>query len=172
MRLLRFLPVFLLTITGCGYHTVGSAVHLPSNVHTLAIPTFQNSTQSYHAELAFTQAVIREFTNRTPYSIANSEKPGAADATIHGTVTRFDIIPLTYNSKTGQSSSFLITVDAHVSVTDRNNRVLYENKAYEFRQQYQTSMDLKSFIQEDPAAVQRLSRDFAQALVSDILESF
>jgi hypothetical protein len=172
MRLFRFFPVFLLASTGCGYHTAGSAVHLPKNVHTLAVPTFQNTTQSYHAEIAFTQAVIREFTNRTPYSIANADRADAADATVHGTVTRFDIIPLTYNSKTGQSSSFLITVDAHVSVTDRDNRVLYENKAYQFRQQYQTTMDLTSFIQEDPAAVQRLSRDFAQALVSDILESF
>jgi outer membrane lipopolysaccharide assembly protein LptE/RlpB len=164
--------VFVLALTGCGYHTVGSGAHLPANVHTLAVPTFQNSTQSYHTETAFTQAVIREFTNRTPYSIANSEKPGTVDATVHGTVTRFDIIPLTYNSKTGQSSSFLITIDAQVSVIDRDNRVLYQNKGYEFRQQYQTSMDLTSFIQEDPAAVQRLSRDFAQALVSDILEAF
>ena len=55
---------------------------------------------------------------------------------------------------------------------DRDKRVLYENKSYSFRQQYQTTQDLVSFIQEDPAAVQRLSRDFAQALVSDILESF
>jgi hypothetical protein len=59
-----------------------------------------------------------------------------------------------------------------VKVLDRNKRVLYENTHYTFRQQYQTTQDLVSFIQEDPAAVQRLSRDFAQALVSDILESF
>jgi outer membrane lipopolysaccharide assembly protein LptE/RlpB len=174
MRSLRLSPlaVAILILAGCGYHTVGSAVHLPSGVHTLAVPTFQNSTQSYHTEVAFTQAVIREFTSRTPYTISNSDKASAADATVHGTVTRFDIIPLTYNSTTGQSSSFLITIDARVSVTDRDNRVIYENKGYEFRQQYQTTMDLTSFIQEDPAAVQRLSRDFAQALVSDILESF
>jgi hypothetical protein len=174
MRSLRLSPlaVAILILAGCGYHTVGSAVHLPSGVHTLAVPTFQNSTQSYHTEVAFTQAVIREFTSRTPYRISYSDKSCAADATVHGTVTRFDIIPLTYNSTTGQSSSFLITIDARVSVTDRDNRLIYENKGYEFRQQYQTTMDLTSFIQEDPAAVQRLSRDFAQALVSDILESF
>ena len=59
-----------------------------------------------------------------------------------------------------------------MKVLDRDKRVLYENKTYSFRQQYQTTQDLVSFIQEDPAAVQRLSRDFAQGLVSDILESF
>ncbi len=165
------LAILALALVGCGYHPAGSATHLPSTVHTVAIPTFQNSTQSYHTEVAFTQAVIREFTNRTPYSIASTEQ-GEPDATVHGTVTRFDIIPLTYNSKTGQSSSFLITINAQVSVTDRDHRVLYQNNGYQFRQQYQTSTDLASFIQEDPAAVQRLSRDFAQALVSDILDSF
>ena len=50
--------------------------------------------------------------------------------------------------------------------------MLYENKNYTFRQQYQTTTDLTSFVQEDPAAVARLSRDFAQALVSDMLDSF
>jgi hypothetical protein len=41
-----------------------------------------------------------------------------------------------------------------------------------FHEQFETTTDLASFIEEDSPAVQRLSRDFAQALVSDILESF
>jgi hypothetical protein len=41
-----------------------------------------------------------------------------------------------------------------------------------FRQQYETTQDLVTFIQEDNPAVQRLARDFAQSVVSDILESF
>ena len=41
-----------------------------------------------------------------------------------------------------------------------------------FHEQFETTTDLASFIEEDSPAVERLSRDFAQALVSDILESF
>ena len=164
----------LLALTGCGYHTVGSAVHLPDATHTIAVPVFDNATQSYHTELAFTQAVIRELTSRTKYSIVNSEGPtnAEADATIHGKITAFTIIPLTYNSQTGQSASFLVTVTAMVHVNDRNGRLLYENNHYTFRQQYETTTDLTTFIQEDPAAVSRLSHDFAQSLVGDMLESF
>jgi outer membrane lipopolysaccharide assembly protein LptE/RlpB len=114
--------------------------------------------------------VIHELTGRTPYSIVNDA--ASADAVVKGTITRFDILPLTYNSQTGQSSSFLITIAARVTVIDRDGRVLYKNDGYMFRQQYQTTQDLTSFIQEDPAAVRRLSRDFAQSLVSDILDSF
>lgn len=156
--------------TGCGYHAGGSATHLPGSVHSVAVPVFQNATQSYHTEAEFTQAVIHELTGRTPYSIVNDV--GSADAVVKGTIMRFDIIPLTYNSQTGQSSSFLITILARVAVIDRDNRVLYRNDEYLFRQQYQTTQDVTSFIQEDPAAVRRLSKDFAQSLVSDILNSF
>lgn len=157
-------------VVGCGYHVAASAAHLPKSVHTIAVPIFENDTQSYHTEVQFTEAVLRELTGRTPYSVANS--PEGADAVVRGTITKFDILPLTYNSETGQSSSFLITIQARVTVLDRDHRVLYKNDGYMFRQQYQTTQDLTSFIQEDPAAVRRLSRDFAQSLVSDILDSF
>jgi outer membrane lipopolysaccharide assembly protein LptE/RlpB len=159
-------------LTGCGYHAVNSAVHLPKTVHTLAVPTFANHTQSFHTEVSFTNAVIREFTSRTPYKVLATDNPDAGDAVVEGAIDKFEVIPLTYNIQTGQSSSYLITIGASVKVLDSDKRMLYENKKYSFRQQYQTTQDLVSFIQEDPAAIQRLSRDFAQALVSDILESF
>jgi outer membrane lipopolysaccharide assembly protein LptE/RlpB len=165
------LSALLLFVSGCGYHTVGSAAHLPSTVNTLAIPVFQNTTQSYHLEVDFTQAVVKEFSSRTPYHLT-SKNDGDADATLDGTITSYQVIPLTYNSQTGQSSSFLITVRARILLTDRNHKTLYQNSNYLFRQQYETTQDLVTFIQEDPAAMQRLSRDFAHAVVSDILESF
>lgn len=164
--------VLIFALAGCGYHSVNSAVHLPKTVHTLAVPTFVNHSQSYHTEVAFTNAVVREFTSRTPYKVFATDKPDVGDAVLEGSINTFQVIPLTYNIQTGQSSSYLITIGASVKVLDRDKRLLYENKTYTFRQQYQTTQDLVSFIQEDPAAVQRLSRDFAQALVSDILESF
>jgi hypothetical protein len=41
-----------------------------------------------------------------------------------------------------------------------------------FRQQYQSTTDLPTFIQENPAAIERLSRAFARQLVGDVLEGF
>ena len=162
-----------LTLTGCGYHTAGSAGHLPDTTHSMAVPVFENVTQSYHTELAFTQAVIRELTSRTKYSIVNSDGPtdADADATVHGKILTFQIVPLIYNSQTGQSSSFVITIAASVHVNDREGRLLYENKNFLFREQYETTTDPTTFIQEDPAAVARISRDFARTLVSNMLES-
>lgn len=166
-----FLLGCLAALGGCGYHTVGAAAHLPQTVRTLAVPVFKNDTQSYHTEVLFTQAVIKELSSRTPYRLIAGRSPDA-DATLDGTITSFRVTPLTYNSKTGQSSSFLITIRANVKVVDRKGRVLYQNPTYLFRQQYETTQDLVTFIQEDGPAEQRLARDFAQSVVSDMLESF
>jgi outer membrane lipopolysaccharide assembly protein LptE/RlpB len=166
-------------VSGCGYHTLGSAAHLPDAVHTLAVPVFKNKTQSYHTEIAMTQAVIREFTDRTRLTVATEAGDGA-DATVDGTIISESVQPLTYRTETttvtGQTtsvtSSFLVTINVNVLVTDRDRRVLYQHTNYVFHEQFETTADVTSFIEEDTPAVQRLSRDFAQALVSDILESF
>jgi hypothetical protein len=95
---------------------------------------------------------------------------GNPDVVLHGTILKQTVAPLTYNTSTQQSSSFLITVVVSVTLTDRDGKVLFENKNYVFRQQYQSTTDLPTFLDESPAAVERLSRDFARALVADVLE--
>ena len=40
--------------TGCGYHTAGSAVRLPENVKTIAVPAFTNVTTTYRIEQMLT----------------------------------------------------------------------------------------------------------------------
>ncbi len=161
----------LLAVTGCNYHRVDSAVHLPETVHTLAIPSFRNNTQSYHTQAVFTQAVIHEFTSRTSYRIVSGED-ASADATLRGTITSFQIIPLTYDNSTGQTSSYLVTIITRLELVDPHGKVIWQNPSYMFRQQYEQIQDLASFIQEDSAATHRLAQEFASAAVADILESF
>jgi hypothetical protein len=160
----------LLAPTGCGYHTLGSAAHLPPNVHTLSIPVFATKTEAYHTETLVTNAVIREFAARTKLRVTLSTS-GDYDAVLHGSILQQTVLPLTYNSETQQSSSFLITIVASVTLTGQDGRVLYENENYVFRQQYQSTTNLPTFLDESPAAEERLSREFARALVSDVLES-
>lgn len=156
-------------ISGCGYHTLGAATHLPPDVHTLSVPVFATRTEAYHTEVTMTDAVIREFATRTRFRVTPSESTDA-DAVLHGTILKESVAPLTYNSSTQESSSFLITMVVSVTLNGRDGRVLYENKNYVFRQQYQSTTDLPTFLQENPAAVERLSREFAHQLVADVLE--
>ena len=173
MRKFTYLPIAfaLLGIAGCGYHTLGAATHLPAGIQTLAVPIFATHTEAYHTETVMTEAVIREFATRTRLRLT-PDASGDPDAVLHGTILKEIVEPLTYNSTTQQSSSFLITVVVSVTLTGRDGKVLFENKNYVYRQQYQSTTDLASFIEENPAAMQRLSREFARQLVADVLEGF
>ncbi len=173
MRKFTYLPIAfaLLGVAGCGYHTLGAATHLPAGVQTLAVPVFATHTEAYHTETIMTEAVIREFATRTRLRVT-PDASGDPDAILHGTILKETVEPLTYNSTTQQSSSFLITVVVSVTLTGRDGKVLFENKNYVYRQQYQSTTHLASFIEENPAAMQRLSREFARQLVADVLEGF
>ena len=164
-------PLLLLWNTGCGYHTAGHAGQLPENVKTIAIPAFVNETKTYRIEQMLTSSVVREFTTRTHYRLIN-DPCEAADATLRGTVLSTAASPLTYDTATGKAASVLVVVSIRVSLSDRQGKVLYENPAYLFREQYEVSQDLSSFFEEDSPAFRRLSQDFARTLVSNILEGF
>jgi len=157
--------------TGCGYHTAGHTVTIPDNVRILAIPAFVNQTQTFKIEQMLTAAVVKEFVTRTHYHVINQISDDA-DAALHGTVLASYTTPLTYDSQTGRAASVMVVISMKVSLLDKRGKVLYQNPAYLFREQYEVPRDLNSFFEEDSPALQRLSRDFAQTLVSNILEGF
>lgn len=168
-HLILLASVCLVLPGGCGYHTVGAATHLPPEARTLAVPVFATRTDTYHTEEVMTAAVIREFATRSKLRVTPDTK-GDPDVVLHGTILQETVSPLTYNAATQQSSSFLVMMVVAVKLTARDGRVLYENDKYIFRQQYQSTTDLPAYFDESPAAVERLSRDFARALVADVLE--
>ncbi len=154
----------------CGYHTAGKGSQLPTSVHTLAVPTFVNPTQTYRIETLLTAAVVREFNTRTNYRVVSDPKD--ADAILRGVVVTATTAPVTYDSQTGRASTGLVTVTMKVTLIDRNSRVLYENQNYLFREQYQISREISSFFEEESPALARMSTDFARQLVSNVLEAY
>jgi hypothetical protein len=126
---------------------------------------FATRTETYHTETALTDAVIREFAARSRMRVTPAGG-GNPDVVLHGTILKEVVEPLTYNTTTQQSSSYLITLVVSVTLNDRDGKVLYENKNYVFRNQYQATSDLQTFLDESPAAIYRMSRDFARALVA------
>jgi outer membrane lipopolysaccharide assembly protein LptE/RlpB len=161
----------LLLCASCGYHTTGHAGQLPDSVKTIAVPAFKNETTTYHIEQLLTASVVRELNTRTRYHVLNDPSE-AADATLTGTVLSTAASPLAYDTATGRAASVLVVVSIRVTLADRSGKVLYQNPAYLFREQYEVSQDLKSFFQEDSPASRRLAQDFARTLVSNILEGF
>ncbi len=168
--LLSFAALAPLSTSGCGYHVAGSAAHLPAGTRTMDIPIFTTRVQNFSTEVDFTKAVIRELDTRTKLVVLNGANADA-DAHLSGTILTQSIAPLTYDSTSGQTASYLVTITAKVVLTARDGHILYQNDALPFREQYQSTQDLNGFIQEDGAAIRRLSQDFARTVVSNMLES-
>jgi outer membrane lipopolysaccharide assembly protein LptE/RlpB len=162
----------VLLLAGCGYHQVGAASHIPANVRTLGVPIFASKVQAFNTETAFTQAMVRELNTRTNYRVVTGANADHTDAVLKGTIVTETVVPLTYDSTSGQTSSYLVNITASVQLVAHDGTVLYKNDAFAWREQYQSTEDLSGFVQEDGDAVRRMAKDFAEALVSDMLESF
>ena len=177
IKTLRRTPfvAILLTATffasGCGYHVAGHAGNLPSDWKTIAVPAFKNDTTRYRIEQGFTEAVIRQFIQRTKYRIV--QDPSDADAVLHGEIISIETDPMLFNATTGQVSLMLVQVHTKVQLVDtKTEKVVYKNDDMVFRDQYQISADVQSFFEEQNPALERLSKDFAAQLVSNVVENF
>jgi outer membrane lipopolysaccharide assembly protein LptE/RlpB len=160
-----------LVVAGCGYHVAGHTSTLPSEWTDIAIPAFKNDTTTYRIEQRMTEAVIREFITRTKYRVV--QDPNNADAVLKGEVISIETDPVLFQATTGEVTTMLVTVHTKVELTDtKTEKVIYKNDDMVFRDQYQISTDVKSFFQEEDPALDRMSRDLASHLVSNVMENF
>jgi hypothetical protein len=160
-----------LAAVGCGYHVAGHASSLPSEWTDIAIPAFKNDTTTYRIEQRMTEAVIREFITRTKYRVV--QDPKSADGVLHGEVLSIETDPVLFQATTGEVTTMLVIVHTKVELIDnKTEKVVYKNDDMVFRDEYQIATDVKSFFQEEDPALDRMSRDLASHLVSNVLENF
>ena len=165
------LSMVSLALAGCGYHVVGQASNFPGSWHTIAIPAFVNKTARYRIEQQMTEAVIRQMISRTHYRIV--QDTSSADAVLRGTVISIETTPIVFDTNTGQATTMLVTVHVQAELIDNHTKKdVYKANDMVFRNEYQISSDVRTFFEEEDPAAQRMSRDFADRLVSDMLENF
>ena len=164
----RLLPT---VYRSCGYHVAGTATRIPPDVKTIAVPAFKNPSSTFRIEQQLTAAVTREFLERTHYRIVPN--PADADAVLRGTVKDVRARAITFDINTGRATSLQVQVTADVKLEDlHSHKLLFSNSNYVFREEYQVSESPSALFEEDKPALDRLSRDLARTLVTDILENF
>ena len=141
---------------------------LPSRIRTIAVPAFENAALRYKIESRFTEAVINEIVRRGHGLRVQSEREGA-DAVVDGVVKSFNFSGVLLDER-GRSRIFEVTVTAAVTVRDQvENRVLYDNQNYVFRDSFEFANDPRAFFNEEDPAVQRIARRFAENLISTLV---
>jgi Lipopolysaccharide-assembly len=171
-------------LAACGYRVAGTSALQAPGLKVIAVAALKNDTSTYRIEQRMTEAVVREFIARTKYRIVPAED--SADAVLHGEITSFEAIPVvfdttptptsgtaTVNTTTARATTMLVSVHMKVLLKETGtDKTLYRNDSYLFREPYEISTDPSKFFDEEGPALQRMSRDFAARLVSDVLEDF
>ena len=160
---------------GCGYALTGRGSFLPEHIRVIGVPTFTNLTPYFELDQLFTEKVRAELIGRGQYKIV-PESTGV-DAVLIGRITGLNIAPVSF-TQDQQASRYVATITASIELRDTlDNRVLWQNPSLAFREEFEAAsgtdaLDANAFFGQSENAMQRLSTEFARAVVSAILEAF
>lgn len=155
----------------CGYRVAGRGDRLPPDIKTIAVPVFVNESIEFRIEQRLAEAVTREFIERTKFRM--TPNASEADAVLKGTVKDVRRGVVTFDLNTGRATTLQIQVITNIELVDlHTKRVLFSNPNYTFREEYQVNQPTTALFAEDQPALDRLSRDLARTLVTEILENW
>jgi lipopolysaccharide assembly LptE-like protein len=164
-----FAIAIALVMDVCGYKQAGKGKSLPADIKTIAVPVFQNSSLKYRVEQRFTQAVIEEILKRAR-ALRVTTNPDEADAIFNGDIRNFRASGSLLDQR-GRTRVWDVRIIISVTLRDqRTHKILFQNPRMAFEGEYELSDDPQSFFNEENAAVDRIAKDFAQTIISAVLE--
>lgn len=164
--------LFLLSQSlGCGYALVGYGSFLPDHIKSIGVPMFKNKTNKFRLEQIFTSHVINNLITRGDFEVLPDEV--GVDAVLIGEITSYFAIPTSF-SEPGQATSYEVFVRVKVALADMvDNRILYENTYFEYSDSYNFPDDANlQFSPRERETLEELAEDFAESLVTAVLEGF
>ena len=160
----------------CGYSLAGRGAFLPDYIETIGIPMFDNETSAFEVEQLVTQEVRQEFIGRGRYRVVPDAT--GVDAVLEGAIRNIRIAPASFTDDQ-QASRYMFTLTARIAFTDlTTNEVLWQNPSLQFSDEYEVAsgggdvQNVSAFFGQRSNAVERIAQDFAETVVSSILEAF
>lgn len=149
---------------------------MPAYIRTIGVPMFGNRTAYATVEQIFTEKVRIEFQGRGRYTVIAAAD--GADGVVRGDITNISATPVGF-TQSQLASRYRFTITINVQFFDaRQQKALWENPALTFSDEYELTsgnsiaLGAAAFLDQERAAVDRLSTDFARSVVSAILEAF
>ena len=173
MKFLRVFPVLTLLFCVSGFTDCYKPVTnsgLPAHIKRIAVPAFQFEARAlrYRVSSRFTVAVSKEIIRRGGGLKVQGTTTGA-DAVVEGTVRDFSFSGVLLDRE-GRARVYEITIVSAVTIRDlKENKVLYDNQNFIFRDSFEFSSDPRSFFNEEDPAVDRIARAFSESVVSTIV---
>jgi hypothetical protein len=154
----------------CGYALVGQSSSLPPSVRVVEFTTFENRTPRVGLEQRFSAEIARELASRGRFKVQSTSQ--GADAELTGAVVGFVLVPVAFDSQ-GRATDYQVQVTARAALkTLPDGKVLWENPAFTYRDNYRFSLTASSYVDLENDAIDRVAGRFAQSLVTSMLEGF
>lgn len=169
--------VAMLASAGCGYSLAGRGSFLPGYIQTIGVPNLANLTTVFDVEQTLTQRMRAEFIGRGKYKVVPDTT--GVDAVLTGEITSISLTPTAFDNAQ-VASRYVVQVVVKMEFRDlQQNRVLWQNPALVFREEYDlptttsgNSVDATAVFGSGSTALERIANDFAKSVVSSILEAF
>jgi hypothetical protein len=170
MKLFRVVFILISVFLASGFTECYKPVTnsgLPKRIKTIAVPAFKFEAKGirYRLESRFTEAVTKEIIRRG-HGLKVQGSLAGADAVIEGNIRDFTFSGVLLDRE-GRARVYEVTVVSAVTVRDlEDNKILYDNQNFIFRDSFEFSEDPRSFFNEEDPAVDRMARAFAESVVN------
>lgn len=162
--------LFSIFIISCGYHLVGTSSSLPEKLKKIYIPTFKNNTSQPEVEERLTDAVSKEISRRGIFQLVRNVEE--ADGILNGEISQFDLIPVNLD-KDGRALEYQIIVSLKASLTSPDEKeTFWQNDNFRFYERYPIDISSTDYFDKLYEVVDEMSLNFAESLVTTILEGF
>lgn len=162
----------IFTLSSCGYRFTPLGGVVPEGAKTISIPIFVNNTNEPYVDVEVTKAVVQEFLSDGRLKIVSSE---TADLLLKGTVTKFEISPLSYTTDS-YVQQYSVNVALQVSLEDvKTHKIVWQESGLGsvFVTSYAVTIgDITSTKTAKEAALKKAAKDVASTLRSRVLEGF
>jgi hypothetical protein len=148
-------------VTGCSSYRWTSRV--PEELRTVAVPTFENRTESAELGPIVTEYTLREFQKEGTFKI---KRTGDSAIEIQGAIIKASRGGVVYNRNYGmRAKEYRYTVTAEVSIINKETgKVLQEARKYFAETTFITHDDL---LTSQHNAAQRIASELARQIVDD-----
>lgn len=159
-------------LTGCGYHLVGSTSFLPDDLTDLHLATFENRTRWADADQRLSESLAREIVRRRRFEI--TDRPADAQMRLEGEIVSVTVSPVRLDDR-GRATEYQMTLTVSTRLVDiRGDKpeTLWQDPSFSRRTSYDVDVSAVDYFDRQVEALDELTRELAQALVTAMLEGF
>jgi len=138
----------------------------------LYLVKFDNQTEWYDLSQRLDEAVAREWVRRRRFDLV--EKRNEAELVFEGSVRSITMVPVTLDER-GRATEYQMTLTVSAQLLDvrgQKPQTLWQDKAFSRRTSYDVNESAADYFDRQNLAMDEVSRELAQALVTAVLEGF